>query len=133
MTYRSMYQDLLEKRKIQIPSAWTGSNTWAMFTNRFVRGEKTKGIRYICICSADTFYRVFYHDKSFRSRAESVYIQPLDSEGKLSILPEFSEYARIGRRIVLGGTCETIEVWDLASWTKYEQKESEQQKSDRAA
>lgn len=46
----------------------------------------------------------------------------LDKQGRISVIPELKEYAKIDRNVMLVGADEHIEVWDYDAWARYNEK-----------
>jgi len=53
----------------------------------------------------------------------------LDKQGRISLPDYLKQYARVGKKVVVAGLYDRLEIWDEDKWKKYKQ-ESEKDSSD---
>jgi len=46
----------------------------------------------------------------------------IDTQGRIVIPGNLKEYAKIGKKVVVIGAGDHIEIWDFENWTKHSEK-----------
>lgn len=87
-------------------SVWAPQG-WADFTERFLEPLNP-------LSNQARRLQRFFHSGSFDSE--------LDTAGRLMIPPSLMEHAGIKKEVAVIGNLQSFELWDLASWRKYERE-----------
>ncbi len=100
-----------KKGRIWIPFPYNRAvKDWVVFTNEFMTEEVEDGLRYVIVCPADAFEREF----SQHVNPKKSYPYHVRDAGRVYIPKEMRDYAGIENDIMILGTREALEVWNLA-------------------